>query len=190
MPQPEQIKSEGRAPESETEIKLAALFKQLLQLNDTATGSSVDNGTSANSDVSASDENSVVSAESDFFALGGDSLLAVQLMQRIQSQFGMDPGLGALFENPVLASLASLIDAGQRETDNGLQPVIRLAKGREDRPPLFVVHPAGGIAWCYRQLAALLGKERSVYGLQAPSLDQKQPLPKVLMPWRWTMSST
>ena len=154
LPQPEMISPQGRAPIGEIEIKLAALFSALLKLEDE------------------------ISAESDFFALGGDSLLAVQLMQRIQVQFGMDPGLGALFENPVLAELASLIDAGHRETDNGLQPVIRLAQGNDNHVPLFVVHPAGGIAWCYRQLAALMSDERSVYGLQAPSLDQGQPLPE------------
>ena len=154
LPVPDFAKSEGRAPQTDTEHALAGLFKTLLKLEDE------------------------VSAESDFFALGGDSLLAVQLMQRIHAQFGMDPGLGALFENPVLSSLAAIIDAGHRETDNGLQPVIRLAQGDEARPPLFVVHPAGGIAWCYRQLAALMQDERSVFGLQAPSLDQGQPLPE------------
>lgn len=154
LPVPDFARSEGRAPQTDTEHALADLFKTLLKLEDE------------------------VSAESDFFALGGDSLLVVQLMQRIHAQFGRDPGLGALFENPVLASLAAIIDAGHRETDNGLQPVIRLAQGNEGHPPLFVVHPAGGIAWCYRQLAALMQEERPVYGLQAPSLDQGQPLPE------------
>ena len=38
------------------------------------------------------------------------------------------------------------------------------------KPPLFLVHPVGGSAHCYRQLAARLEGERPVYGIQARGL--------------------
>ncbi|MCR0982413.1 amino acid adenylation domain-containing protein [Roseomonas populi] len=151
LPTPEmgQAKGEGRGrpPETETEHRLAALFAEVLDLPE-------------------------VGAEEDFFALGGHSLLAVELMLRVQESFGRDPGLGALFEHPTVARLAAVIDAASLPPgDNGLRPLIRLGQGDESRPPLFVVHPAGGIAWCYGNLARALAPERSVLGLQAPSLD-------------------
>src|SRR5690606_4103566 len=84
-----------------------------------------------------------VTADADFFSLGGDSLLAVHLMLGVQERLGRDPGLGALFEHPSVAALAAAIDADAESHDSGLSPLIRLVKGG-DRPPLFIVHPAGG----------------------------------------------
>jgi len=124
-----------------------------------------------------------VGADADFFALGGDSLLAVHLLLAIQQRFGRDPGLGALFATPTVEGLATVLDAGEgADPDHGLAPVIALAQGDASRAPvarqpLFVVHPAGGIAWCYRELARALAPARSVYGLQSPALDLAQPLP-------------
>src|SRR5690606_13622133 len=43
---------------------------------------------------------------------------------------------------------------------------------------LFVVHPAGGICWGYRTLAAALSPRRTVHGLQSPALDPERPEPE------------
>ncbi|WP_338662894.1 amino acid adenylation domain-containing protein [Pararoseomonas sp. SCSIO 73927] len=147
LPPPEMGEGESRPPETETERRLAALFAEVLDLP-------------------------AVGAEEDFFALGGHSLLAVDLMLRVQGEFGRDPGLGALFEHPSVARLAAVLDAASLPPgDDGLRPLIRLGRGDEARAPLFVVHPAGGIAWCYGNLARALAPSRGVLGLQAPSLD-------------------
>jgi enterobactin synthetase component F len=117
--------------------------------------------------------------DADFFNLGGDSLLAVHLLLRVQERFGFDPGLGALFEHPTIATLAASIDADGVH-DSGLEPIIKLRGGDEGRPPLFIVHPAGGLSWGYRTLARSLGAGRAVYGLQSPSIDPEHPLPDSL----------
>jgi thioesterase domain-containing protein len=39
------------------------------------------------------------------------------------------------------------------------------------RPPLFLVHPNSGSAFCYAGLAQRLGHDRPVWGLQAPGFD-------------------
>ncbi|MFT8245740.1 amino acid adenylation domain-containing protein [Roseomonas sp. BN140053] len=156
LPAPEMEHGEGRPPETETERRLAVLFAEVLDLPR-------------------------VGAEEDFFDLGGHSLLAVDLMLRVEESFGRDPGLGALFEHPTVARLAALLDAGALPpADNGLRPLIRLGAGEEGRPPLFAVHPAGGISWCYGHLARALAPERDVLGLQAPSLDAAVPPPASL----------
>ena len=114
---------------------------------------------------------------SDFFALGGDSLSAVQLLLAIQQQWACDPGLGAIFAAPTVAALAARIDVPMMPADHGLGGVLRLATGSDRLAPLFVIHPAGGIAWNYRELAAALRPLRDVHGLQSPALDPAQPLP-------------
>lgn len=145
LPAPEFSATGGEPPATETERRLAELFHQLLQ------------------------PKGPLGRADDFFALGGDSLLAVQLMLRIREEWGHDPGLGTLFEYPGLQALATRIDE-QAQAD-GLGPLMRLVPGDGALPPLFLVHPAGGISWGYRTLARAIAPGRAVYGLQAPMLD-------------------
>ncbi len=149
----------GRALRTPTETAMAALFTQLLRLpSDTPLG-----------------------ADADFFSLGGDSLSAVQLLLLIEERWHRNPGLGALFETPTIAALAAAVDSETVRFDSGLKPLMQLAAGDPARPPLFLIHPAGGIAWGYRLLARALADakpSRSVWGLQSPALDPAQPLPK------------
>lgn len=53
-------------------------------------------------------------------------------------------------------------------------------RGASDRAGLACIHPAGGIAWCYGNLARALRPERPVYGLQARGLRPGAPLPASL----------
>ncbi len=53
-----------------------------------------------------------VAPDDDFFHLGGDSLLATQLMTRIQERFGADLPLAAIFEAPTVRRLAARVDPG------------------------------------------------------------------------------
>ncbi|KQP36178.1 non-ribosomal peptide synthetase [Pseudorhodoferax sp. Leaf274] len=148
----------GRAPQTATEVAVAALFAELLRLP----------------------AGTAVGADADFFSLGGDSLSAVQLLLQIEERWHRNPGLGSLFETPTVAALAAAIDGEAVRFDNGLKPLIRLAAGDAGQAPLFVVHPAGGIAWGYRLLARAVSRmapSRSVWGLQSPALAPEHPLP-------------
>ncbi|AHY58929.1 non-ribosomal peptide synthetase [Stenotrophomonas rhizophila] len=153
LPVPTLAAVPGRAPSTDSERQLAALFAQALGLDDAP------------------------AADADFFSLGGDSLSAVHLLLAIQQHWQRDPGLGAVFAHPTVAALARVLDAPEHGTDHGLSPLIGLARGEPGRAPLFVVHPAGGIAWNYRDLARALQPARDVHGLQSPALDAAQPLP-------------
>ncbi|MCK0207826.1 amino acid adenylation domain-containing protein [Starkeya koreensis] len=146
LPAPDFAGSGARAPETPSEVRVAALFAELLRTE------------------------APVSAEDDFFTLGGDSLLAVALLLRVREAFGRDPGLGALFAQPTVAGLACLLDGDEGVTDAGLTPLVTLVEGDPALPPLFAIHPAGGIAWCYGRLARALEPRRTVYGVQAPAL--------------------
>jgi len=53
----------------------------------------------------------LIGRNDDFFKLGGDSLLATQLIARIRESFQVELPIRAVFEHPELSSLASAIDA-------------------------------------------------------------------------------
>ncbi|HEX7773903.1 MAG TPA: amino acid adenylation domain-containing protein, partial [Pyrinomonadaceae bacterium] len=55
-----------------------------------------------------------VSVTDDFFALGGDSLTATQVMARLFDVFHVDLGLRSLFESPTVAALAESVSAAVR----------------------------------------------------------------------------
>ncbi|WP_295044821.1 amino acid adenylation domain-containing protein [uncultured Paracoccus sp.] len=150
LPAPE-FSAAGRPARTDTERLLSRLYAEVLHLP------------------------SPPGAEADFFALGGDSLSAVRLCLRIEEETGHDPGLGAIFEHPVLDRLAAALTAAPR--NDGLHPLILLADGDADAAPLFLIHPAGGIGWGYRHLARLIAPARRVWAVQHPGLDLAVPLP-------------
>ncbi len=154
LPKPPQQEAGGLLPRTPLEQELAVLFAQALR------------------------SEAPVAVDADFFSLGGDSLSAVHLLLAIEQRWRCDLGLGALFAQPTVAALAVRIAEPPALADHALGPVISLAATDADGPtPLFVLHPAGGIAWNYRTLARALQPARPVYGLQSPALDPKQPLP-------------
>ncbi|WP_353949907.1 enterobactin synthase subunit F [Stenotrophomonas maltophilia] len=154
LPKPPQLEVAGLAPRTPLEQELALLFAQALG------------------------REAPVAVDADFFSLGGDSLSAVHLLLAIEQRWRCDLGLGALFAQPTVAALAVRIAEPPALADHALGPVIALAATDVAGPtPLFVLHPAGGIAWNYRTLARALQPARPVYGLQSPALDARLPLP-------------
>ncbi|WP_414554079.1 amino acid adenylation domain-containing protein [Stenotrophomonas forensis] len=154
LPKPPQQDVGGLAPRTPLEQELAGLFAQALG------------------------REAPVAVDADFFSLGGDSLSAVHLLLAIEQRWRCDLGLGALFAQPTVAALATRIAEPPALADHALGPVIALAATDATGPgPLFVLHPAGGIAWNYRALARALQPARAVYGLQSPALDAREPMP-------------
>lgn len=145
----------GRAATTPTEAMLARLYAEILHLPAPAP------------------------AEADFFALGGDSLSAVRLAQALEAELGRDPGLGTIFEHPILAALATALEA-KRPSDDGLGPLILLADGQAAAAPVFMIHPAGGLSWGYRTLARRIAPGRKVWGLQHPGVDPDAEMPASL----------
>ncbi|WP_237708064.1 amino acid adenylation domain-containing protein [Oceanicola sp. S124] len=142
----------GRAAAPGLEAELAALYAEILALPE------------------------IPGAGADFFRMGGDSLRAVQFSLSVEERTGRPCGLADIFEAPVLSDLARRIAAASEASD-ALGPVLHLSSG--EGAPLFVIHPAGGIGWCYRSLAESL-PGRPVIALQSPLLDPGAGVPDSL----------
>ncbi|MBV2156409.1 non-ribosomal peptide synthetase [Kitasatospora sp. SUK 42] len=145
----------GRPPRSPREQQLCELFAEVLGL-------------------------ASVGVEDDFFALGGHSLLVVRLAGRIREVLGLEVGIGTLFQASSAAALDAALTAGSQEADalDVLLPLRPTAPGRAT--PLFAIHPAGGLSWCYTGLIRHLPAEVPIYGLQAQGVGAataREPLP-------------
>ncbi|PZD95722.1 non-ribosomal peptide synthetase [Paenibacillus sambharensis] len=118
-----------------------------------------------------------VGIDDSFFDLGGHSLLAIQLINGIREALGVEPGIGILFEAQSVAALAERLEMGTGQASlNILLPFRTQGK----RSPIFCVHPAGGLSWCYSGLMKYLGPDYPLYGIQARGIGEEQGLPQSL----------
>ena len=119
-----------------------------------------------------------------FFDLGGDSLLAVNLVDQLQKTFQVPLSTPVLIQKPSIAELAEYIQGssgmqvstdadGTSVVDNS--PLIMIQRGRSGEAPLLMVHPIGGEVFFYRDLARHLGIQQPLYAFQAPSLSGAEP---------------
>jgi amino acid adenylation domain-containing protein len=108
-----------------------------------------------------------VGIDDDFFRLGGHSLLAVTLVAQLRTA-GVAVSVRDLITAPTVRGLMDRMSLSSVQDALGVLLPIR-AKG--DRGPLFCIHPAGGLSWCYMPLARHVPEDFRVYGLQARGLD-------------------
>jgi amino acid adenylation domain-containing protein/natural product biosynthesis luciferase-like monooxygenase protein len=141
LPAPSRKRSEAEyvEPRTQTEQRLAGLWKELLSVPR-------------------------VGARDDFFDLGGHSLLATQVVARVRSLFECQLAVIDLFEAPTLEALAARIEAGTTSDS----PLVTLRKGGAARP-FFCVHPVGGGVLAYLELAKRMDADQPFYGLQVPT---------------------
>ncbi|WP_405495650.1 amino acid adenylation domain-containing protein [Nocardia sp. NBC_00511] len=148
LPEPVFAASEGyRAPETAAEEALCAAFAEVLGIER-------------------------VGADDGFFELGGNSLLATKVVAQLRGA-GIDLPVQAMFGDSSPAAIARRLADAKGDAGAALaaalgavlplRPITDAAV-----PPLFCVHPAIGLSWCFAGLLSQLPHERPVYGLQAP----------------------
>ncbi len=106
-----------------------------------------------------------------FFDLGGDSLLVVQLALEMEKQLRTPVPVASILQTPRVAELADIF--GKRRRSKGPLPSLVAIQPKGTRPPFFCVHAIGGIPF-YQELASVLGPDQPFYGLQSQGLDRRR----------------
>ncbi|MBI3224256.1 MAG: non-ribosomal peptide synthase/polyketide synthase [Mycolicibacterium cosmeticum] len=152
LPAPQITAGTGRAPETDEQRRLCALFSDVL-------------GIAGASEATGKIE--VTSIDDDFFALGGHSLLLMRLASAIRREFGADVAVADLMLTPTVADIAAYLQGDGARGEAGLAAVLPLrAAGTES--PLFCVHPASGLSWQFTGLKKYVPEDIPLYGLQSP----------------------
>jgi thioesterase domain-containing protein len=110
-----------------------------------------------------------VSVTSGFFDLGGHSLLAIRMLTQVEQEFGRDLPLTILFLGSTIADLAERLWRPLLRPAWSPLVALQLAGGRSR---FFCVHPAGGIAHCFLDLAHDLTPDHPFYAFQAAGLEE------------------
>jgi iturin family lipopeptide synthetase A len=123
-----------------------------------------------------------VGVTDNFFALGGNSLLAMRMVAQIQQRVGAEMTLPALFANPTIAEIAALLNDQSYpgvlrhfdELAEQSSPLVALRPSGANRP-FFLVAPLGGILPStvivgVLDLVHYLDREQPYYGLQLPPM--------------------
>ncbi|MER5551557.1 amino acid adenylation domain-containing protein [Streptomyces sp. NPDC002793] len=155
LPAPQRAGGRGRLPVTATEKAVARAFGEVLGVTD-------------------------VGADDDFFDLGGNSIGTVQFAARAAKD-GVALAAADVFTRRTVAALSTLADG--RDTVRHLTGQVSGAgRGPQEdvfatllpiratgiRDPLFCLHGGLGLSLPYLGLAAHIGEERPLYGLQAP----------------------
>ncbi len=131
-----------------------------------------------------------------FFELGGDSLTGAICIFQLQDALGETIPLNVIFDAPTVFELSQYLE---QKHPNGVARLLGAPipihvtvvaespvgpttlvpiQPKGSKPPLFCIHPAGGIVFPYYTLALYLGKDQPLYGIQDPSLFDPQLAPK------------
>jgi thioesterase domain-containing protein/acyl carrier protein len=139
----EQLKDQYVAPVSEPEKVLAGIWQEVLKLK-------------------------TVGVNDNFFDIGGHSLLAVQIMTRIEKKTGKKLPIATLFKYPTVGLLNAFIQKENAEAGwKSLVPI----KASGSKMPLYIVHGAGLNVLNFSSLALYVDPEQPIFGLQAKGLD-------------------
>jgi thioesterase domain-containing protein/acyl carrier protein len=128
---------------------------------------------------------------------GLDSLMAVELLTRLESEFAISLPPGKLGAGGTISTIATVVletltgaadEASYADTprekqgtppqvvvnDGPLSECLLALRAGGSRPPLFCIHPGGGLANVYETLAECLPDELPVYGIQSRAYQDER----------------
>lgn len=109
-----------------------------------------------------------VNITDNFFEIGGHSMIAVQVMTRLEKASNIKLPISILFEFPTVQQLARILNSSEKNKSwNSLVPI----KPNGNKIPLYIVHGGGLNVLPFYSIAKHLDSEQPLYGIQAFGLN-------------------
>jgi acetoacetyl-CoA synthetase len=112
-------------------------------------------------------QQSSIQVNDNFFDLGGDSSLALQLFTEIAQLCGRELPPVMIYQAPTIAALAALLE---QPTAPRFPALVQLKAGAQ-KPPVFIAHGLGGSVMDFFQPVRHIQPDHPIYGMQARGID-------------------
>lgn len=110
-----------------------------------------------------------VSINDNFFDLGGNSLLSVQIVSKINKEFGNKPIISNILEFQTIEDLAKIID--QFNETSKTNHLVKI-KTTGSMPPFYLVNTSSGTLESYVDFIKRVNANRPIYGFQTVQLNE------------------
>ena len=110
---------------------------------------------------------SSIRVDDNFFDLGGDSSLALQLFTEIAQVCGRELPPVMIYQAPTIAALAALLE----QSSAPRFPALALLKAGAEKPPVFIAHGLGGSVMDFFQPVKHMESDHPIYGMQTRGID-------------------
>ncbi|MCS6822941.1 MAG: amino acid adenylation domain-containing protein [Cytophagaceae bacterium] len=143
-------------PISATEKQIAAIWKELLLTEN-------------------------IHRTDNFFYLGGNSLLAIQMLKRVETIMHVRVPLQAIFDNQKLYELASYIDEKipVRSLSSNESMLVQILR-KEEKTALHLIFPGlPGLTEAYREMATCIPGSGAVYAFEMPGISYGEAMDSV-----------
>jgi thioesterase domain-containing protein/acyl carrier protein len=108
-----------------------------------------------------------IDVNADFFDLGGDSSLAIQLFSEIAQTCGRELPPVTIYQARTIAALAALLEQPAAPRF----PALVLLKAGAKKQPVFLAHGLGGSVMDFFQIVRHIESDHPIYGLQSRGID-------------------
>ena len=108
-----------------------------------------------------------IGLDDDFFDVGGDSSLALQLFTEIAEVCGRELPPVTIYQARTIAALAAFLE----QTTSPPFPALVLLKAGAKQPPIFLAHGLGGSVMDFFQPVRHIDSDHPIYGIQSKGID-------------------
>lgn len=121
-------------------------------------------------------QKNAISINDSFFDLGGNSLLAVRLVSKINTQFKLSLPLAILFTASNIEQLADIVSNKGKQISESLVTI----QSGGNKTPLFAIPGVGGTTLSLQAISDALGTQQPFYGLQIQGDESNSSAERIL----------
>lgn len=125
-----------------------------------------------------------ISVDDNFFAMGGNSLLALHILHQVKEHYAIALPIRTLFDAPTIAEFTRALESARLVAQHEVKGAVCATASclvplqpRGRCTPLFLIHPVGGSVFWYMPMVKYLPHEQPLYAIQDLGLEHLDRIP-------------